>query len=287
MSYILDSLKKSDQERKRGSVPGVLSDHGGSGPEPGPPQRRRWLYPLGGGFLLLGGIALAVWFQSWQSTEPVTGMPAAAAREETVQVAAVEPERGGRAEQGSSAAGAMARPAAAEVQRPPVPPPAAARAGEDVPRERPGGSEPKPGATRRGPAAVSGEGQSAPPAGPFREAAPDKPLSAPEEAPTEAMPEAGNNGRADLPEVPPARSTAGQQEAPPALDRLPPSVRNGLPEIQISAHFYSKKPAARLVSVNGRILREGQEMNGLKVEEITQNGVIFLHGGRKFFVDVF
>ena len=130
---------------------------------------------------------------------------------------------------------------------------------------------------------------------------PEEGAFAPEEAaPAEAAPEADATGTVEPPEPlpetetspgqearPSAGSAAGQQEAPPELDRLPASVRSGLPEIHISAHYYSKKPASRLASVNGRILREGQEIDGLKMEEITPSGVVFVYRGRKFFVSVF
>lgn len=72
------------------------------------------------------------------------------------------------------------------------------------------------------------------------------------------------------------------------LIQLPTSIRKELPEIHIAAHVYSQKPASRLVSINGRVLREGHTLQpGLKLEEITADGVIFSYEGYNFYVGVF
>ncbi len=72
------------------------------------------------------------------------------------------------------------------------------------------------------------------------------------------------------------------------LMQLPSSIRKDLPEIHIAAHVYSQKPASRLVSINGRVMREGHTLPpGLKLEEITADGVIFSYEGYHFYVGVF
>ncbi|MCD6388279.1 MAG: general secretion pathway protein GspB [Desulfobulbaceae bacterium] len=67
------------------------------------------------------------------------------------------------------------------------------------------------------------------------------------------------------------------QREPLHIMQLPLSIQKELPEFHISAHVYfEKKPASRLVSINGRIVREGDNfVPDLKVEEITSDGVIF------------
>ncbi len=52
MSYILDALKKAEQERKRGTAPDLLDDHGYA---PRGTKRRLWLYALLFFFVIAAG----------------------------------------------------------------------------------------------------------------------------------------------------------------------------------------------------------------------------------------
>ena len=73
----------------------------------------------------------------------------------------------------------------------------------------------------------------------------------------------------------------------PFLRQLPDEFRRGLPQIHISFLSYSYAPAKRLVSIDGVILREGQELGGgLKVEKITPVGVVLTYKKRQFKVDL-
>ncbi len=80
----------------------------------------------------------------------------------------------------------------------------------------------------------------------------------------------------------------GPQEVVPgvlALEDLPPSVRGGLPEFKFSLHYFTADPAQRMVRINGRILREGQELaSGVELAEITPGGAIFTYRGMRFEV---
>jgi general secretion pathway protein B len=58
--------------------------------------------------------------------------------------------------------------------------------------------------------------------------------------------------------------------------QLPADVKKDLPEMSISGHIYSNSPSSRLVNINGIIIREGETVKkGLKVTEITTNAVVF------------
>lgn len=73
----------------------------------------------------------------------------------------------------------------------------------------------------------------------------------------------------------------------PYLKQLPPEVRQTIPELRISFHSYSIKPASRLVSIGGKILREGQDFDGnVKLETITVKGVIMVVNDRRFRIDL-
>ncbi len=74
----------------------------------------------------------------------------------------------------------------------------------------------------------------------------------------------------------------------PEFDKLPSIVRKKIPEISISFHAYSHKRSSRIVSINGRIMREGQEITSeLKLDKITTDGVIFNYKGDRFIMRVF
>lgn len=55
------------------------------------------------------------------------------------------------------------------------------------------------------------------------------------------------------------------------------------PNITITVHAYASEPKERLAGINGRLLREGQEISpGLRLERITEDGVILNFRGRSF-----
>ena len=71
------------------------------------------------------------------------------------------------------------------------------------------------------------------------------------------------------------------------LNELPAEIKGALPSLKVSAHVYSPDPAARLVRVNEMLLQEGQDLpEGLKVEEILPNGVIFRFQGTRFRIGI-
>ena len=68
-----------------------------------------------------------------------------------------------------------------------------------------------------------------------------------------------------------------------SINDLPASVRADLPEFRMSGHSYSADPQTRVVMLNGKVLQERQELShGLKLEEITPDGVIMVHKGFRF-----
>ncbi len=71
----------------------------------------------------------------------------------------------------------------------------------------------------------------------------------------------------------------------PLQYQLPMAIQQKLPEIKISFHSYKHRPGSRLVRINGRIMREGQDMTKeVKLEKIVPSGVVMLFDGRRFRV---
>lgn len=60
------------------------------------------------------------------------------------------------------------------------------------------------------------------------------------------------------------------------LRDLPLALQREIPEMRVSVHAYSPKPEARIVSINDRLLHEGDILAaGLSLQEITPDGMIF------------
>ena len=88
------------------------------------------------------------------------------------------------------------------------------------------------------------------------------------------------------------RRGAREEEDPelakiPFLKQLSAEVQQGLPELRISFHAYSIKPKSRLVSIGGKVLREGDTIDeGIKLDTITAQGVVISANGQRFRMDV-
>lgn len=67
------------------------------------------------------------------------------------------------------------------------------------------------------------------------------------------------------------------------MEELPESVRATLGKFAVSGHVWSEEPSLRLLTVENRIVREGQDAGpGLRLEEITPDGAVFAVQGWRF-----
>jgi len=83
---------------------------------------------------------------------------------------------------------------------------------------------------------------------------------------------------------PPARSGSADI---PALENLPASLREGIPELHFAGHTYADDPARRMIIINNKIVREGEKAgNSLRLVEITWTGVIMNYRGQLFKIDI-
>lgn len=72
------------------------------------------------------------------------------------------------------------------------------------------------------------------------------------------------------------------------MSELPLSVRQRLPDLTISGHFYNSRPSSRIVTVGGRTLHEGDAAApGVKIERITADGAVFSFEGYSFQRGIF
>ena len=64
---------------------------------------------------------------------------------------------------------------------------------------------------------------------------------------------------------------------------LPFSIKQKLPPMQISLHFYNSNPARRIVRINGKILHENDSIeDGLVVQKIKSTTAVFNYNGYLF-----
>ena len=95
-----------------------------------------------------------------------------------------------------------------------------------------------------------------------------------------AAPEVTQNVEAPVQQEP--AEIVQEQQAMPFED-LPFAIQQEIPEMVVQLHAYSSKRGERLVSINSIRLRDGESlMPGLRLEQITPDGIIFSYKGYRF-----
>ncbi len=232
MSYILDALRKSDQQRQRGAVPTLLV---GQATAIASKQALRPYYGLLA--IVLVGIGIFIgWLRPWQPESAPRAAESAAAKPSDIsprQIASLPaaPEVSLTAESPLRKQTQPARPASASVAR-------------------------KAEAPASAPTAMR--------------APPSKPTAS-ERSPISAQP------------VDTGAAAPAPAQSVMAMADLPVAIQQELPPMSISVHAYSGTPKDRLVGINSRLLREGDSpAPGLKLEQITPDGIIFSYKGYSF-----
>jgi general secretion pathway protein B len=247
MSYILDALKKSEKERQQRTVPDPLQIHDYIAHEPGK-RRPVWVYVLSIVAILNIGL-LFYWMNPWQ-TKDADNPGILYGEKAPVPPAPVQPKND------NEKAVIAEKEKEPESPRTPV-----VKAPQFLPLA--GKSE-----TLR----VA----SAPP-----EKVKEKPVRSGESIKSRAT--AVNEPQHVLQGDPAASDQKAESQAPApdgnkiySVSELPLSLQQSLPAFTISAFLYSDDPAARMVRVNGKMLREGDALpEGLKLNEIRQDELIF------------
>ncbi|HWI15664.1 MAG TPA: general secretion pathway protein GspB [Burkholderiales bacterium] len=259
MSYILDALRKSDQQRQRGTTPTLQTSPSiVAVAEP----RRTWLYPVLA--LILAGVAFAIGtIAPWRKAQDVA-VPAVVAPAPAIVAPAPAPATTGpMVATPSPAPAALVAPAPAPALRPP----------DTIAAQQPHSSLPST-TDNAAPRAASAERSTAP---------------APVAQQAQAL--APVHARAEPPRVPqrasesqaPGRDTKPASEKVQTLAELPASLRAELPSMTVTVHAYSATPKDRLVGVNDKLLREGDSLApDLVLERITPDGMIFTYKGTRF-----
>ena len=260
MSFILDALKKLEQKNQQDSVPDLMTVHASDLHEP--KKRPVWPYLLLIALLLNAGI-LAAWLRPWEAEkENIVAQATVNAKAETAIMESAPEADTAVAETKTGTAGKVSQNVSLPdkdnnetepVQEKTVPEEQALTDSAIASLElNPSASELK--ILRR---QIKEERDSV------------------DNYPAEAYGPVDNN------ETEPEQTVL-------AFESLPEEIKKELPDISISGHIYSNNPRDRIVNINGRIIREGENMtDGLKVEEITVSGVIFSYRKLRFRIRAF
>jgi general secretion pathway protein B len=265
MSYILDALKKAEKERKQGMLPDMLTVQDIVAEKP--KKRLAGIYFLVAALVLNAGI-FVWWLGSPHTAKTKVSQTATIESTPTVSVnKAVQPVPEVPTSPGPVQA---TSPETRPVEKNIVPATgrpvsASPDAKSDRPKERPevpdagsklvtdhpasGGDTPKPaGLSSEKPKQSEGVGR---------------------------LPSGPANSLTEMPE----------ENKIYKLAELPSSIRQGLPSFSVSALLYSSTPDARMVRVNEQMMREGQDLAaGVKLEEITRDGLVFSYRKFRFYV---
>lgn len=249
MSYILDALRKSDQQRRRGAAPTLLA---GQVTAVAPKQPALLTYGLLAAVLVGAGMAIG-WLRPWQAEQAAPAANVTAAKPSEASMSQSVPVRTEIAP--APAPEPQVQIATQATQIAPAPAPVPVRATAPAPATTPVKSQP--------PASAGAE-------------APGKPQDAVAAVSRKA---------AAVAQQPPG--TAAADSAPAqnviSLAELPLALQQELPPMTISVHAYSGNPGDRMVGINNRMLREGDNVApGLKLEQITPDGMIFGYKGYSF-----
>ncbi|WP_455210760.1 general secretion pathway protein GspB [Kaarinaea lacus] len=277
MSYILDALKKSEQERSRGTIPDIKTVH-----QPRPVEHKKtspWPYiVLTVLALSAGGLGFVIYQQNMLKKSDLSqGHQATVA---TTQVPSSQPSVNEISQNRNSQSTLNVIAQQSDFSN-----------GTSANSQ---GSNPQ-GSTPQKSAEKSQSNRSAKETRDTGEANvifSDEPLTVSEKELKNAESIDDLSALSDVQIIPDTDSSAGDFSELPSksLDdkvydivELPDSVKRALPAISFAGHVYSSTQSQRSVMLNGKKMREGQEVTkGLVLEEITVEGVVLRSQGYRF-----
>ena len=240
MSYILDALRKSEQQRLQGEAPLLVSTQLSSNVEKQPAYL---LYGLVASTLICAGILIG-WWRPWlhDKAEPIKDSTALAQDEAKLPQVMPMPQQ-------------LPHELEQTVQKSLVA--EAVDNGRDLPK-------PKLKLTLK-------------PAEPPHQSKNSKPLSkVPEQIVEEAATPTVEKTILPSPEPNDTIDETVQEQKIIAMTELPLAIQQEIPKMTISGHAYSTVPKERIVGINDRLLQEGEYLSpGLRLEQITADGLVF------------
>ena len=258
MSYILEALKKSERERQRDNIPGILSVHDGILHE----TRKRHILPyiLVAALLLNAGIIIW-WLGSGHSKKTIA--PAQRAQQSGIESRTSLPEHMKYQDPSPVKITSETQQSTKEQSMAQKEKPQSHVPGESISTMSQNDSPPK----ERLVEPKAGEPQ----------------MMSVHQTPLRDVPGPSDSSSAPLQKDAPSKRAAEHRIV--QLKELPPSVRQNLPDFSISVHIHDADPESRMVRINDHMLQEGQVfLGGLRLEEITHDGVILNYQKYRFHV---
>ncbi|MGO9445038.1 MAG: general secretion pathway protein GspB [Thiobacillaceae bacterium] len=243
MSYILDALRKSDQQRQRGLAPTLLTAQA----TVAAPEQSTFPYKsLLVAFLVGAGVVIGL-LRPWQRDQPAPAAESVVAKPPLTDLHSAAPGPFSALSQG------VGRPRTGPLlheSTSPAPPSAtSALISPMKPRLIPAPPIETPTASSKPMTDVTGS-------------APTPTLRAP---------------------VGVAPTQGGPENQVLALSDLPPTIRQEIPDIVISFLAYSSNPKDRRIMINNAMMRQGDFLGpGIGLEQITPDGVIISYKGYRF-----
>jgi general secretion pathway protein B len=281
MSLILEALKKSERQRRLGESPSLGSPIMAV-------RRRRSVLPVLVALIAVGLFAL--WWLRRDAGSPdaqpavATATPAATAKPAMAGPAS-KPADGTTFSEAAIAPSPATTPPMTRIAR--DKPSAGAPAKVDTQREKIRSGELVVANPEAGPAATIKESEPVSAGDPAALAAAIARAGKPAAATDSVAPMPRRIGDGDREAVKPEPdvvkpANVGSGGAMKLMWELPLATRRNLPEIKLSMHVFATDPAQRFVIINGERRAEGDDVEGLKLIEIRNDGVVFESDGVRF-----
>ena len=243
MSYILDALRKSEQQRLQGEAPLLVSTQLSSNVEKQPTYL---LYGLVASTLICAGILIG-WWRPWQQhkTEPTKDSITLSQNEAKLPKITPMPQQPPHELEQTVQKSIPTTTLVTE----------AVDNGQDLPKPKP----------KLKPAEQPHKSQSS-----------NTLSKVPEQIVDEAATPTIEKTISPSPEPNNTIDETVQEQKIIAMTELPLAIQQELPKMSISGHAYSTVPKERIVGINDRLLQEGEYLSpGLRLEQITADGLVF------------
>ncbi len=239
MSYILDALRKSEQQRMQGEAPLLAATQTTTVIKK---QPATLLYGLIAAILICAGMLIG-WLRPWQHDEKLPEI--APAPQSAPQVLSSEPEK---------------------VSKPALMPPAQ----KSTPSIKPAIAADNLEQAAPAPAEFAVQPRKLPPNS-NQAKTPEQPVAeAALPAPEKMMPPAPEPDNAN------AASETDHEQKIVAITELPLAIQQELPAMSISGFAYSSVSKERSVGINDKLLQEGEYLaSGLRLEQINADSLVF------------
>lgn len=282
MSLILEALRKSEAERRRGQVPGL---HAELPPAAQSARSRRPPWPWLGALVVIALVA-ATWLgrDLWAPTPPVTDTP------ERVGSSSTDSTGPADADRAVTNTGRTDAATPVDDLTPPAiePPSTSPQVDEVIPAA---GSPAMPTVAPTDPTAIA-QRRPEPAVPPTRDTGTDSrragapaatvapPTTRPVPRPTEPA------AKPPVATAPDATATAVDKSAPLRLSDLAAAERRALPPLQVSMHMWAPTSPERFAIIDGARVNEGDRLGDAVVDEITRDGVVLAWRGRRVHIPI-